>query len=330
MEGDNPIERKQRAAKGKEKDKEEAPVPLQSRLNDGATTTEQTSSLNSFISRMASSTTQLAQDLIASHATEREMASIAPSNKGETSAAAQLQNGSSATDIATWRSIPLVADPDASFRSPRNAEMDKSHEAGFSAFLDHEGRPEQAEADGVRPPLPRQGLLEAQQLSRDQKSGNAVDRVEDGSEVVELLNSGYDDAVDVGPGVSLSVEDKAALRRALFQDDGQWRQRPATEHWGELLDFTPDFLSRDRAGDTDMLSYLGTSEPKEAREIWVSHWQDVLSSYTDEVWGNLSVLVGEAREELDAISGSRGEGIVTPESGALRRLQQILSHVRGF
>ena len=80
-----------------------------------------------------------------------------------------------------------------------------------------------------------------------------------------------------------------------------------------------------------MLNQLGTSEPQEAREIWVTHWQDVFSSYTDEVWGNLSDLVGEAREELQALSTSRGEEEARPpESRALRRLQQILSHVRGF
>ena len=337
MDGEDPVPNHRAAkGKGKGKEKEEAtPTSLRPASSHEATEPEQTSSSSSFMSRVASSTTHLAQNLVTSRPAEGEMASIVPSNKGETSTVAQDKNGSSAADIANWRSNPSIARPEAGFRSSQTSDKGKSSEADFSAFLEHEGRVEQAEAGGFGSPLPQQGLFEVrqqqpQQQSRDEKGWNAVGRAEDGSEVVDLLNSGYDDALEVDLDARLSAEEQAALRRALFPDDRQGKQNPAMERWGDLLDFTPGFLTQDRAGDIDMVNHLGTSEPEEARAIWVSHWQDVLSSYTDEVWGNLNALVGEAREELRVISESGEKEAGSHESGALRRLQQILSHIRGF
>jgi len=64
-----------------------------------------------------------------------------------------------------------------------------------------------------------------------------------------------------------------------------------------------------------------------ARQMWMEQWEGVLTRYTDEVWGNLLPLVIEAREEIKAIKEDRPENTIE-QSKALRRLRQILGHMR--
>lgn len=61
----------------------------------------------------------------------------------------------------------------------------------------------------------------------------------------------------------------------------------------------------------------------ELRERWFSEWNDVLNSYTDEVWGELLPDVRTARTELEEM---RVEGN-SLDSKAIARLKMILGHV---
>jgi len=66
-------------------------------------------------------------------------------------------------------------------------------------------------------------------------------------------------------------------------------------------------------------------ETMENREYWREQWEDVLSSYTDEVWGGLLPLVKQARLEMEEM---KVIGPVAEKPTALRRLEAILGHLQ--
>lgn len=59
------------------------------------------------------------------------------------------------------------------------------------------------------------------------------------------------------------------------------------------------------------------------REHWVSEWDDVLNSYTDEVWGQMLPAVKEARSQLEEVKA----GSKRLDNNAVTRLRMILGHV---
>jgi len=64
---------------------------------------------------------------------------------------------------------------------------------------------------------------------------------------------------------------------------------------------------------------------EDARRIITAQWDDVLTGYTDEVWGGLLPLVKEARQEVEAIKA--GDNPDVPPK-ALRRLGLIFKHLQ--
>lgn len=157
----------------------------------------------------------------------------------------------------------------------------------------------------------------------------------DGDAVVGLL-SGPSDELDA---VLLGAQDPEAqddfltpeaadqLREALFPPNTV----SSGPRWEDLLNFNPDFLTRgDAEADFERQLHMGTPDATEARYKWLNQWSDVLSSYTDQVWGDLEPLIAEAKKEVEEIAGSREGGTAAPETKALERLRQILAHVRGF
>jgi hypothetical protein len=62
-------------------------------------------------------------------------------------------------------------------------------------------------------------------------------------------------------------------------------------------------------------------------EAWREQWQDVLTRYTDEVWGGLLPLVREARKEVEGFQSGESP---TMQPKALRRLEAILGHLRQY
>ncbi|KAH8735369.1 hypothetical protein BGZ61DRAFT_440121 [Ilyonectria robusta] len=151
----------------------------------------------------------------------------------------------------------------------------------------------------------------------------------DGAAVVNLLDGPDDDELDLGAHTDaadddgLSPEAAAKLREALFNSTH------LEPRWDDMLNFTPDFLSEPAASAEDAQLHLGTRNLDEARSIWLHQWSDVLSSYTDQVWGDLEPLAAEARREVEELSSREAVPNQAPETKALDRLRQILAHVRG-
>ncbi|RYP78285.1 hypothetical protein DL769_003221 [Monosporascus sp. CRB-8-3] len=314
-------------AKGKGKEKETL-LSMQPKSSGHSAPVEPASDFNSVTSRLASSTTRLAKDLIAGHATTADMTEILSTSKVATSAATSAKDCRATADASASQPNPAAADYERRFRTTQ-AGAGLANEPGFSAFLNDAsalGPTTHTTVDDTLQPLgfrgPRQGPYE-------HAGGQGANLIEDGSEVAKFLDSGYRQIGDEDPEIPLSTEEQAALRRALFLDGGQWRRQPARHDWEDTLNFFPDFMLSGAWRCADVSRHLGTLDPEEARATWVNDWQDVLSSYTNEVWGDLSSLVGEAREELRALS-KPNEQPAPSTAGALRRLQRILTHIRGF
>ncbi|RYP73754.1 hypothetical protein DL771_003467 [Monosporascus sp. 5C6A] len=329
MAWNNIYQEAQGSAKGKGKGKEKATfLSMQPKPSGHSASVEPTSDPNSITSRIASSTTRLAKDLVTGHTTTADMTEILSASKVGTSRATTSKNCRATADASTSRPNPAAADYERRFRTMQ-AGAGIANELGFSAFLDETGKLDptmHATVDDTLQPL---GILKPRQGPYEQAGEQGANLIEDGSEVAKFLDSGYSQIGDEDPEIPLPSKEQAALRRALFLDGGQWRQQPATDDWEDALNFFPDFMLSGAWRDADVSRHLGTSDPKEARATWVNHWQVVLSSYTDEVWGDLSSLVGEAREELRALSKPNEQSAPTT-ARALRRLQQILTHIRGF
>ena len=153
----------------------------------------------------------------------------------------------------------------------------------------------------------------------------AQQQVSDGRAVLDLLSHPDELTWELEPNNEDQVSPATAqiLRKALFSEANE-NQLP----WDHLLNFTPDFVrdpeSRkwDQKSVSSAMVYTGTTDIEEARGLWLRQWSDVLSAYTDQVWGNLKPLVAQAKLE------TREQDEPTHENKALNRLRQILSHVR--
>ncbi|KAI0903078.1 hypothetical protein F4824DRAFT_446846 [Ustulina deusta] len=259
------------------------------------------------LSRLASSAAGLTGGLMSSRAHGQQRPSILPSGKAESSSTTQQPE----TAFRETARVTHVSSPDVrlplgvTFRSTAGQDRGSS-EKGFSAFL----RTAQYESG------------ELGESSPDQKISHvAAASMNDGSEVVDLLETGS--AVEDDDNIPYMTNDElSALRRSLFGEG------PLTgTGWNDVLDFVPEFISH-HGSDEQLAQHLGVSDAAEARDIWFSQWGDVLSSYTDEVWGDLGPLVAAARQELQSVSRSP-ERATSNSLNAVRRLQQILAHVRG-
>ncbi|KAK1964559.1 hypothetical protein LY78DRAFT_704319 [Colletotrichum sublineola] len=163
--------------------------------------------------------------------------------------------------------------------------------------------------------------------SRTQSDVNEQE-ARDGQQVIDLLTA-PDDLDDLGAIDNLhslvSLREEESLRKALFSGSGDG---PAS-NWTNLLDFHPDFLYEGNVAE--LVQHFGVTDPQQARAMWMDSWDDVLTSYTDQVWGDLSSLAREAQQEINE-AREQGTATAAVDRGgmqALRRLRQILAHVRG-
>ncbi|KAH7030816.1 uncharacterized protein B0I36DRAFT_322521 [Microdochium trichocladiopsis] len=311
-------------------------------------------------SRIVSSASKLASNLITSTANGSDIGKALPPSK------AGASNSSSGLLPSGQR--PTVRDQHAFASGPSNSAFDH-HPSGENSFrsLDTERHAAQQEAafssflDGIpvlEPPLSLSSLTDTgdrsqttlRQMNRiDEPSGDsprfgsagmqseAAAPAQDGLDVVRLLNSNMYEEVMAATSEDepiFSEEERISLRRALFGDglDGTG-DRPID--WNNLLNFVPSYVAvndSDLGAAKERMAHMGTDQLGESQRVWEEQWAQVLTRYTDEVWGDLSSLVREARREVEnAETEQPGPVAVGDPSGfpALRRLQQILGQIRG-
>ncbi|KAF5019259.1 hypothetical protein F66182_8751 [Fusarium sp. NRRL 66182] len=243
-----------------------------------------------------------------------------------TSEASSIGRVSSSTGEALSHRLRSAAQS-GSLRSQKDVDSG----ASAQAFNDFVSADTTLEAEG----LGQYGYRQSQSYDLPDSRSSAVSEQEklDGAAVVSLLDGPSDelDAVLVGAeepdaeNQGLTPEAAARLREALFPAN----LSSSYVRWDSLLNFNPDFLSQPGAeAEFERQLHLGTTDTDEARIAWVQQWGNVLTGYTDHVWGDLEPLIAEARREVDELKAQRSEA--APETKALGRLRQILAHVRGF
>ncbi|KAL2269881.1 hypothetical protein VTJ83DRAFT_2065 [Remersonia thermophila] len=256
------------------------------------------------------------------------------SEKGESSRTGE------ALERAAESSVHLrttVANGPASFRAGHAEEHIEREEASFAAFLDSSDAPTLTEPSDLsavlQPPLSSRHAMvrEAVGTWEPVPLSVAEQQSRDGADVVALLSSddNLDDVFTQDKQSYASMDDVAALQKALF-GSGTASENAA---WDNVLNFIPEFLQGAQGLDpasrgNDLALHLGTADPQEAWDTWISQWSRVLTNYQDEVWGDLGELVVEARAEVERIKTAM-PGEKPPEPKALLRLRAILGHLRG-
>ncbi|KAI0430955.1 hypothetical protein F5Y09DRAFT_306286 [Xylaria sp. FL1042] len=301
---------------GKGKGKEEERVNEQPDRSSSILPAESSSSNNTdsrshsgtTLSRLASSAASLTGGFTSGRAHGQPSLNILPSGKAESSSVSQqpqavLQETARITHISSQNvRLPLGT----TFRSEAGQDRESS-EKGFSEFLEttQDARVRLGESN------PNRNISHVEAAAMN-----------DGSDVVDLLETGLVLEADDDDVPYMTNDELSTLRRALFGEGP-----PTGTGWNEVLDFVPEFISH-HGNDEQLAQHLGVSNAVEARDIWFNQWGIVLSSYTDEVWGDLGPLVTAARQELQRAS-TTPEGATANSLHAVRRLQQILAHVRG-
>lgn len=282
----------------------------------------------SIVSRLGRSVAGLSKSVLQGAPSVTDLASVSASGKTRASslnrsADAQAESSSTAAASSSFRTAP--------FRSGQADVHAAAEEAAFSEFLDN--------TDVFVPTEPAApfGLEEAWKassnttVSTDAVGSSVADQQQrDGVEVVWLLSQMDEEVPDYEAQSNSSEAEIRSLRRALFED-GSPDQVSASD-WNNMLNFVPDFLrgqggahGGDGASEATFMN-LGLTDTNEAGQQWLGEWNRVLTSYNDEVWGDLGDLVQQAREEVRKISTIQdGE---TVDATALRRLQTVLTRVR--
>ncbi|KAK8049105.1 hypothetical protein PG994_010835 [Apiospora phragmitis] len=285
------------------------------------------SSDNSITTRILDSAVALTRDVVRNLPGPSDLNSIAPASKAGRSSQSIIP-----PDVAASGMGPPAVHTKlgASFKSAHVEEHVASQEAAFSAFLDGENT-----QLSTFPPTQHQSSIEyslSNNLALLKTPSMAEHAQRDGMDVVKLLDStDYNSVAGLDEtDVALSPDEAAALRRALFPDEDSKNPRQHDIDWN-ILNFFPNFVtdSSPRWGYSELRNHMGVTDPIEARDLWIDQWQHVLSDYTDEVWGDLGSLVDEARQEVEEASAREPDAAGPPEMPALRRLRQVLSHIRG-
>ncbi|KAG5930020.1 hypothetical protein E4U42_003323 [Claviceps africana] len=144
----------------------------------------------------------------------------------------------------------------------------------------------------------------------------------DGIDVVRLLSQ--PEGCELSPpseDYDFTPVGAVGLQQGLFGSETAW------PFWDQLLNFNPEFLVKPEPSSTETKAYVGTSNLEEARNIWLQQWNEVLTSYADDVWGDLGPLAKAAKIEIARTDQDKADK--GPSFPALERLRLVLAHVRG-
>ncbi|KAK4459353.1 hypothetical protein QBC42DRAFT_274644 [Cladorrhinum samala] len=298
--------------------------------NQGETTKEQDGP--STLSRIAQSAVSLPSSLL-SGPSGAEL-TIGGNGKGEASHAGQSLARAGESSVQIRPNFTTGG----SIKPGHVQEHIAQEEASFAAFLDSDdvpmlsepGRLEDAWKSTSTPVHP----AEASPVSSTnrQPSQSVMDQMAaDGADVVALLSTNDHSEPDFVTDDAISHGDLSNLRKALFGDGADGHGTSSGIPWDNVLNFIPEYLHPQGAGamqhSDDLPLHLGTADAGEAWDTWVSQWSRVLTDYQDEVWGDLSALVDEARHEIKKMEDVK-PGQKPVEPAALLRLRAILGHLR--
>ncbi|OLN92871.1 hypothetical protein CCHL11_08828 [Colletotrichum chlorophyti] len=292
-------------SKGKEKEVAAPTADISDGSQDGS----------SFVARLATSATNLSRSALTGRLDPEGLQSGASS---KSQPMATFSSSSSVHESAHRGATAVFGQPntrpsaDSAFASSRQS----SSATGDSPFRDFM----QARAS-----VPYVG--HPSNLPSDVKEQEA----RDGQEIVDLLNGpgdwgdyGYGDDDDSNFQTFISPQEEISLRMALFSSN----EKRVPCNWDSLLNFEPDYLQgNDKIAEIHQ--HFGVADARKARAMWMDSWSDVLTSYTDEVWGDLGSLAREAHREIQEARVDGGQETDTGGMRALLRLRQILAHVRG-
>lgn len=285
----------------------------------------------SMLSRIGNSATGLSRDIFQGTPTATDLANVIASGKSEAP--------SNSLPVALGESSSAIPQPrifgTGGFRSGEADVHTASEEYAFSDFLDNTralipAEPVELEYTWHEATHGSSGPDVYGQSTVTDVSSVAEQQERDGGEVVRLLWQTDDKMPEHEGYIMVSETELGSLRQALLER-GLPDQLSATD-WNNALNFVPDFLKEDipdsEAKQVSMNSYMnmGVTEAAEAGSLWLEQWNRVLTSYTDEVWGDLVDLVRMARTEVDQLK--EGNNVEPTHVPAVRQLRTILTRVR--
>lgn len=302
-----------------------APQPTQDHEEDA-----EVPKTGSLVDRITNSAVGLAGAMIDGTPSNATLAESLTGEKGQTSRASGSAQRVGESSVRFQHTAPSGP----SFRGSQSQAHIAAEESAFAAFLD--GTSE------LQPPESMSPLDTAWRVHAGAREGSAVpasginmsssveeQQRRDGEAVVSLLAAG-DEVIfpDEAEDDVMSPEERNNLRRALFGDTPS-AAAVSPDQWDNVLNFIPAYLrSNDLRSREEGLALTGAQDRDAEWSNWVEQWSDVLTRYTNEVWGDLGALVEQARSELEQLESAKLDD-APPETKAIRRLQAILGHLRG-
>lgn len=329
---------------------------------DNPDTADQSLSISSSIlERVAASAGGLVRSAFTAPASNElsDAVSVARTSTGKSQQSGESSSHSSAECSRSHMQTQLPALQGKSlpsFRVGHREEHIKAAESEFSSFLEGIDSFTPSELLHQADPFPGQATdrqLEVANIRAEDRHGqtgeiayNTVDeqRLHDGDAVLSILSnlSATMEELEAAPAdeepFNWNLTDQQVSHLRMLVDK---LFPPADQHTSmsaqHPLNLVPSmFLTS--ANSNPLLwtntnleeSYLhfGRDTPRDAaRQMWMNQWDDVLTRYTDEVWGDLLPLVAEARGEINAMK-ENPPGTIVEQSKALRRLGMVLNQVR--
>ncbi|CAK7262561.1 hypothetical protein SEPCBS119000_000022 [Sporothrix epigloea] len=322
----------------------------------------------SVFSRIAQSAASLGRDIALTRPSGADLTSLASTAKTGSASRGTLMGAAAAHDGLEGSAATAPFRSPSSMRNGHTQQHVLAQDAAFAEFLDgvdvdmslptetsmglDDGN-NSSSLSGMEPVGPTYQTLSAERETSafQGQPSTAVTEQEgrDGLAVVNLLAA--DGPLEEEPNFSdieLAEDEATALKRVLFsnQNGNSSSKSTTSQNWDNVLNLIPDFIRPNPQGgfedepvsetlDTGEVTkshhtqaIMGLPHSPESSRLWLDQWHDVLTRYNDEVWGGLTPLVAEAREEVDRLQQLESNS-APAETKALNRLRQILGHLRG-
>ncbi|KXX81672.1 hypothetical protein MMYC01_201026 [Madurella mycetomatis] len=253
-------------------------------------------------------------------------AGLGGNEKGESSRAGEALGRAGESSVQLRSKVPGGGE---CVKPRRTEEHIAQEDASFAAFLDSDSVPMLSQPSMLERAWQSASVatrMSPATTAAGTPSPSVVDQeARDGADVVALLAADDLDPV-FDPSEPAAHVDLPGLRKALFGEEAD--NGASSAAWDNVLNFIPGYIQRQAAPEHDRTMHLGTADPDEAWQQWINQWSRLLTDYQEEVWGDLSALVEEARTEVQRMEEVKPSER-PPQPTALLRLRAILGHLRG-